>query len=59
LRDIAELRGIGITEIEEEIEKRRLLLEYLADNNIRSIEEVGNYINNYYRDPDEVLELIL
>jgi flagellar protein FlaI len=59
LRDIAELRGIGITEIEEEIEKRRLLLEYLADNNIRSIDEVGHYINNYYRDPDEILEKIL
>jgi flagellar protein FlaI len=59
LRDIAELRGIGITEIEEEIEKRRLLLEYLADNNIRSIDEVGHYINSYYRDPDEVLEKIL
>jgi archaeal flagellar protein FlaI len=59
LRDIAELRGIGITEIEEEIEKRRLLLEYLADNNIRSIDDVGHYINNYYRNPDEVLEKIL
>lgn len=59
LRDIAELRGIGITEIEEEIEKRRLLLEYLADNNIRSIDEVEHYINNYYRDPDEILEKIL
>ncbi len=59
LREIAELRGIGITEIEEEIEKRRLLLEYLADNNIRSIDEVGHYINNYYRDPDEILEKIL
>ena len=59
VRDIAELRGMGITEIEEEIEKRRLLLEYLADNNIRSIEEVGTYINNYYKNPDEMLELIL
>lgn len=59
LREIAELRGIGITEIEEEIEKRRLLLEYLADNNIRSITDVGTYIHNYYRDPDEVLEKIL
>lgn len=59
LREIAELRGIGITEIEEEIEKRRLLLEYLADNNIRSIEEVGTYIHNYYRNPDEILEEIL
>jgi archaeal flagellar protein FlaI len=59
LREIAELRGIGITEIEEEIEKRRLLLEYLADNNIRSITDVGTYIHNYYRDPDEVLEQVL
>jgi archaeal flagellar protein FlaI len=59
LRDIAEMRGIGITELEEEIEKRRLVLEYLADNNIRSIDEVGRCVNNYYRDPDEVLERIL
>jgi archaeal flagellar protein FlaI len=59
LRDIAEMRGIGITELEEEIEKRRLVLEYLADNNIRSIDEVGRCVNNYYRDPDEVLEMIL
>lgn len=59
MRDIAELRGIGITDIEKEIEKRRLFLEYLADNNIRSIDEVGNYINNYYRDPAEILDKIL
>ncbi|HMK54765.1 MAG TPA: CpaF family protein [Methanobacteriaceae archaeon] len=59
LRDIAELRGIGITEIEEEIEKRRLVLEYLADNNIRSIEEVGRCVNSYYRDPDEMMDRIL
>lgn len=59
LREIADLRGIGITEIEEEIEKRRLLLEYLADNNIRSISEVGTFIHNYYKDPDEVLDQIL
>ena len=59
LRAIAELRGIGITEIEEEIEKRRLVLEYMADNNIRSITDVGNWIHEYYKDPDEILEKIL
>jgi len=59
LRDIAELRGIGITEIEEEIEKRRLVLEYMADNDIRSIEDVGSFINNYYKDPDGVLDMVL
>ncbi|MGZ7116950.1 MAG: ATPase, T2SS/T4P/T4SS family, partial [Methanobacterium sp.] len=59
LREIAELRGIGITEIEEEIEKRRLVLEYMADNNYRSITDVGKWIHDYYKDPDEVLEKIL
>lgn len=59
LREIAELRGISITEIEEEIEKRRLVLEYMADNNIRSINDVGHWIHNYYKDPDEILEKIL
>ena len=59
LRDISELRGIGITEIEEEIEKRRLVLEYMADNNIRSIDEVGQSINQYYRDPEGMLDEIL
>jgi len=59
LREIADLRAISITEVEEEIEKRRLVLEYMADNNIRSIDEVGSWISNYYKDPDEVLEKIL
>lgn len=59
LREIAELRGISITEIEEEIEKRRLVLEYMADNNLRSIEDVGEWVHNYYKDPDEILEKIL
>lgn len=59
LREMAELRGITITEIEEEIEKRRLVLEYMGDNNIRSIKEVGEWISEYYKDPDEVLDKIL
>ncbi len=59
LREIAEMRGVGITELEEEIEKRRLVLEYLADNNIRSIEEVGRCVNSYYKDPDAMLDRIL
>jgi archaeal flagellar protein FlaI len=59
LREMAEMRGVSITEIEEEIEKRRLVLEYLADNNIRSIEEVGRCVNSYYRDPDEMMDRIL
>ncbi|MBC7119901.1 MAG: CpaF family protein, partial [Methanobacteriaceae archaeon] len=59
LREIAELRGISITEIEEEIERRRLVLEYMADENIRSIDEVAKHIHGYYKDPEEILEKIL
>ncbi|WP_425438286.1 CpaF family protein [Methanobacterium alcaliphilum] len=59
LREVSELRGISITEVEEEIEKRRLVLEYMADKNIRSIDEVGQYVQDYYRDSDEVLERVL
>ncbi len=59
LRDISDFRCIGISVIEEEIEKWRLVLEYLADNNIRSIDEVGNYINQYYRDPDAMMDEVL
>lgn len=59
LREISDLRGVSITEVEEEIEKRRLVIEYMADKGIRSIEDVGNFFNDYYRDPDEVIEKIL
>jgi flagellar protein FlaI len=59
LRALADLRGISITEVEEEIEKRRLVLEYMADKNLRSIDDVAQYINDYYRDSDEVLERVL
>jgi len=59
LREIAELRGISITEIEEEIERRRLVLEYMTDENIRSIDEVAKYIHNYYKDPEGILDKIL
>ncbi|MBU4547615.1 MAG: Flp pilus assembly complex ATPase component TadA, partial [Euryarchaeota archaeon] len=59
VRAIADLRGVSVTEVEEEIEKRRLVLEFMADKGIRGIEEVGNYINEYYRDSDELLERVL
>jgi flagellar protein FlaI len=31
----------------------------MADNNIRSITDVGKWIHEYYKDPDEILEKIL
>lgn len=59
LRDIAELRAISMAEIEEEVERRKLVLEYMAENNFRSIEEVGQYMNDYAKDKDAVLAKVL
>jgi archaeal flagellar protein FlaI len=59
LREISDLRGIDITEIEEEIERRKLVLEYMVDNKLRSIKDVGTYINNYYKDPVAILDKII
>ncbi len=59
LREIAELRDLSINALEEEIERRRLVLEYMVDEKIRSIKEVSKYIHEYYKDPDKVLEKII
>ena len=45
--------------VEEEVERRKLVLEYMAENNFRSIEEVGQYMNDYAKDKDAVLEKVL
>jgi len=31
----------------------------MADKNIRAIDEVGQFINDYYKDSDELLERVL
>ncbi len=59
LREMADLRAINIMDVEEEIEKRRLVLEHMVDKNIRSINEVGKCIHSYYKNPEEFLESIL
>ncbi len=47
--------GLSQSEINKELKIKKQILDYLVKNNIRSLEEVGKVINNYYLDPDFVI----
>ncbi len=55
---IAELRGVPISEVDAEIERRRRVLEYMVENNLRSIKDVGRIIREYYINPERLLRRI-
>lgn len=52
---LAELRGIGIADIDVEIEKRRKVVEWMLKNNIKGIKNVGALINEYYINKEKLL----
>jgi hypothetical protein len=59
LRFVAEKGGsAGVGEIEEEIEKRKLILEWMVENGIRSIDKVGHYIRQFYIDQEPLLKRV-
>lgn len=57
-RTIAEFSGISGGDIEVEIGKRSAVLEWMKQKGIRNIFEVGSIIQEYYRDPESVMEKI-
>jgi len=57
-RTIAEFSGISGGDIEIEIGKRAAVLEWMRQKGIRNIFEVGSTIQEYYRDPESVMEKI-
>ncbi len=56
LRKISGMTGRGISELIDEISRRKAVLEWLATNNIRSYKEVARYVQKYYIDPQGVLK---
>ncbi len=46
--------GLTKKEIENEIEKRKAVLQWMVENNIRRYTEVAKVIREYYADPDRV-----
>ncbi|MDI6654822.1 MAG: CpaF family protein [Candidatus Hydrothermarchaeota archaeon] len=55
-KKLAELRGMDEKEVEEEIERRQEIIEYMVRKGMRSIEEVGRLINEYYTSPEKLFE---
>ena len=58
LNILAHHTGMSMREIELEIEKRKLILEWMIENGIRSIEKVGYYIRQFYIDEEGLMKRI-
>ncbi|WP_297500881.1 ATPase, T2SS/T4P/T4SS family [Thermococcus sp.] len=58
LATLAKHTGLSMREIEDEIEKRKLILEWMVENGIRSIDKVGHYIRMFYIDQESLLKRV-
>ncbi|KXA98433.1 hypothetical protein AKJ39_02090 [candidate division MSBL1 archaeon SCGC-AAA259J03] len=57
-KDIADYAGVGGDEIEREIKRRAVVLEWMREENIRDVYEVGRIVEQYYRYRDKLLSKI-
>ncbi len=56
LESIRTIRGWSRKELEEELERRKAVLEFIVEHNIRDYREVANIIHAYQSKPEKVLE---
>ncbi len=59
LQQIATLSGKTITELQYEIENRKIVLKHMINHNIRSVDGVNGVIELYYKNPKQVLNRII
>jgi flagellar protein FlaI len=57
-QELAKQVGISVEEVNTELERRKLVLDYLLENNLREIYEVRRWVESYYNDPDTTLKKI-
>jgi flagellar protein FlaI len=55
---LAEKRGVEIKDIDDEIARRKSVLEFMVKNEVHGVKEVGRLINEYYVDPEAFQERI-
>lgn len=55
---LEEFNGINEQEFYESLKERALVLDFLTKSNFDTIEDVGKYINMYYKDKKQLFELI-
>ncbi len=46
------------TEIEKELKDRKMILDYMVKNDIRSLDEVGKVLHTYYLDKQALLNAV-
>ena len=59
LNQIAELSGQPLSELYHEIENRKVVLNHMVRQNIRSVDGVNSVLELYYKNPEKVLNRIL
>jgi flagellar protein FlaI len=55
LRRIAAATGARIEDVEKEVERKKIFLDLLKENNIKDYREVYEWINMYYKNPEEII----
>jgi flagellar protein FlaI len=56
LEDIRKSRGWSVKQLQKELERRKQVLEFMVDHNIRDFKSVANIIHAYQSNPDKILE---
>ncbi len=57
-QEIAEKAGVEPKEVNVEMQKRQILLDYLVSKDITKLQDVYMWIQDYYADPEKVLDKI-
>ncbi len=55
--DLSRHTGMTLKEINEEIMKKKAILDWMVSKNIRGIKEVGKIMNDYYLDPNSIYSM--
>ncbi len=58
MAEIAEKAGISPADVNMEREKRALILDYLVKKDIHKLQDVYQWVQDYYKNPDKVLDKI-
>lgn len=56
VKKVKELTGLSEDEILAEMDRRRMVLEWLMKNKVTAYRDVALYIHNYYKNPASILE---
>ena len=53
-----EAHGISEDKLKQELERRKLILEWMLKNNIRRYDKVGSIIREYYAEPEKLIKRV-